>query len=225
MRLYLSSFRNGDHVDVLTDLASRGTTRAPRALVVANAIDAAHPDDRAVRVRDELDRLAEIGVEPSELDLRRYLGGAPDELGEAVAGCDLLWLRGGNAFVLRHALAVSGLDRLLPALLADDALVVGGYSAGPCVLGPHLRGLEACDPPGEVDEVYGEAARFDGLGILPLPVVPHLDTPEHHESQVLEGVARRHHAAGVPYLGLRDGDVFVVDGEVSDGVIRSRRRC
>ena len=226
MRLYLSSFRVGDHPDVLRDLVSRATSGTPRALVVANAVDIVDPDERADRVAEELTRLEAVGFVATELDLRHHAGaaGVPAALEALVARHDLLWLRGGNVFVLRHLLAASGLDRLLPRLLAEDAIAVGGYSAGPCVLAAHLRGLEACDPPEEVSRLHGEPARYDGLGVLPAPVVPHLDTPDHHESAVLERVAARHRASGTDFLGLRDGDVFVVDGAVSDGRVLPRRR-
>lgn len=225
MRLYLSSFRVGDHPDVLVELSRRGTTGRPRALVVTNATDAAEPAVRAERVAEELDRLTALGLAATELDLRTHRVDDDSTLSAALADCDLLWLRGGNVFLLRHAMATSGLDRLLPRLLADDALAVGGYSAGPCVLGADLSALAACDPPGEVTELYGVAARSDGLAVLPVPVVPHLDTPDHFESAVLEQVAEQHRAAGQEFLGLRDGDVYVVDGELSDGRVLPRRRA
>lgn len=224
MRLYLSSFRIGDHPDVLTRLAGRDTSGRPQALVVANAIDAADPADRAQRVGEELARLTALGLAAAELDLRNHRADDDSALTAALSACDLLWLRGGNVFLLRHAMATSGLDRLVPELLADDALVVGGYSAGPCVLGSDLSALAACDPPGEVTELYGVPARSDGLAVLPVPVVPHLDTPDHFESAVLEQVAERHRAAGQEFLGLRDGDVYVVDGALSVGRVLPRRR-
>ena len=43
-------------------------------------------------------------------------------------------------FMLRYALYRSGADAVFRELLAADALVYAGYSAGPCVLSPSLRG-------------------------------------------------------------------------------------
>jgi hypothetical protein len=47
--------------------------------------------------------------------------------------------------VLRHALAQSGADYALVKLLDEDAIVYAGYSAGPCVLSPNLKGFELVD--------------------------------------------------------------------------------
>ncbi len=70
MRMYLSSFRLGSDPDVFVRLM--GGRR--RVLVIANGLDGDDPDTRAERVRDELRRLQEIGMEAEELDLRDYVG-------------------------------------------------------------------------------------------------------------------------------------------------------
>ncbi|MGH3357410.1 MAG: Type 1 glutamine amidotransferase-like domain-containing protein [Nocardioidaceae bacterium] len=119
------------------------------------------------------------------------------------------------------ALAASGADAVVVRLLREDALVYAGYSAGPCVLAPSLRGLEDCDPVADVRRVYGIDARYDGLGVLPYAIVPHLDTPDHPESAVLGRVAARYDADGTPYRGLRDGEALVLDG--GDGYVVGRR--
>jgi len=200
--------------------------------MVSAAIDGIPAGDRDARVGEELDRLTGTGLAATELDLRESLFRLPEPtvgpnqaLREAVAGADLLWLRGGNVFALRHALAVTGLDQLLLEVLADDSAVVGGYSAGPCVLGTHLRGLDACDDATEVPRRFGVPARFDGLGVLDRPVVPHLDSPDHFESAVLERVAERHRTAGEEFIGLRDGDVLVTDGPIATARLLPRKAC
>ena len=103
------------------------------------------------------------------------------------------------------------MDSLIVDALHDDQFVYAGFSAGACVLAPSLSGLEACDPIEDCVANY-EQVRFDGLGVLDRPVVPHLDSPEHAESEVLRGVAERYSAAGEPFWPLRDGQVLVVNG-------------
>lgn len=134
MRLYLSSFRMGDHPEHLLDLAMRSSGRpSRRAVVIANAMDDAPPDVRRAGVEQELAALAGLGLEAAELDLRGYFG--PRQLlRRDLAGTGVAWLRGGNAFVLRYALARSGADAVLAGLLAADALVYAGYSAGSCAV-------------------------------------------------------------------------------------------
>ncbi|MCF2527803.1 Type 1 glutamine amidotransferase-like domain-containing protein [Yinghuangia soli] len=174
--------------------------------------------ERAAGVVREVDALGALGFAAEESDLREYFGAEAGVLAEVFGEADLLWLRGGNAFVLRAALALSGADAVLAGLLREDAVAYGGYSAGGCVLAPSLRGLEACDDPAEVGRAYGRPAVWDGLGLLPYAFVPHVDSPGHPESQVLGEVAERYRADGTPYLALRDGQALVVDGELSEVV-------
>jgi dipeptidase E len=54
-----------------------------------------------------------------------------------------------------------------------------------------------------------------GLGVLDRPVVPHVDSPTHPESEALDEVSRRFQAAGTPHLRLRDGQALVVEGDHS----------
>ncbi|NYE68776.1 Type 1 glutamine amidotransferase-like domain-containing protein [Microlunatus parietis] len=206
MRLYLSSFRIGDHPEILIKLA--GDHR--RTAMIANAIDHLPAEVRTARVEEELGRLREVGLEPYELDLRRF-SGRPGSLREALDGVGIVWLRGGNVFVLRHRLAESGFDQLLLEVLGADRYVVGGYSAGVCVLGTTLAGLEACDPLADLEQVApGAEPVIDGLGILDGTVVPHLDSPEHPESAVLTSVADELRGAGRTLIELRDGDVLLI---------------
>lgn len=204
MRLYLSSFRMGDPPWPDRLRAMTGGD-APTAAVVANGVDNADPDVRRAGVERELTALAALGFRPYEIDLR-----APGAA-EGLAEPDLLWVRGGNVFVLRAAIARAGADDVLTDLITEDRFVYGGYSAGVCLLAPSLRGLEHCDDADAVEATYGEPARFDGLGILDRAVVPHLRSPGHPETALLQEVADAYDRDGVPYLGLADGEVVVID--------------
>ena len=207
MRLYLSSFRLGDHPEHLVALVDRGRPAA----VVANAMDDEPAEDRAAGVRREVDALATLGLDAEELDLRTYVD-RRERLAGDLRGYGLVWVRGGNVFVLRYALAASGADRVLAELLGKDAFVYGGYSAGPCVLGPTLRGLELVDDPEAVTSIYGEPPMWDGLCVLGYVIVPHVDSPGHPETDRCAAVAARLRAESVPHRTLRDGQAIVVDG-------------
>lgn len=95
----------------------------------------------------------------------------------------------------------------------EAALVYGGYSAGPCVLGPTIRGFSATDDPTVVTEVYGAAPMWAGLGIVDFVVVPHVDSPGHPESERLSDLAATFHASGVRHRSLCDGQVLIIDGD------------
>jgi dipeptidase E len=201
MKLYLSSFRLGDHPERLMALLPP----AGRVAVICNSLDAEDPAVRREKVQAEITWLNELGLRPAELDLRDVTG---EDLRARLTSYDGVWVRGGNVFVLRAAMALSGADKILPDLIRDEQLVYAGYSAGPCVLAPSLRGLELCD---EAEAVDGEII-WDGLGLLDHAIVPHLDSPGHPETELLEKVAELYERTGVPHLKLRDGQALVING-------------
>jgi dipeptidase E len=211
VRLYLSSFRIGDHPDRLVALARGQLTAA----VIANACDGFAPPDRSASVSLELRALGDLGFDGHEVDLRTFAGRGK-ALRAELAAVGVVWVRGGNVFTLRQAIWRAQGDGVLSELVTADAVAYAGYSAGACVLAPSLAGLERCDDADEVRRLYGEQARFDGLGLLDRAVVPHLATPAHPESAVLEQVASSYRRDGVPYVGLRDGQVYLVDGELAE---------
>ncbi len=197
MRLYLSSFGIGAHSDRLLQLAGTGRKLA----LIPNALD--HSQDaarRAAGLQRDLDELQAIGFTPTEVDLRRP--GAAERL----AGFDVVWVRGGNTFVLRRALANSAADVVLTRLIREDAVVYGSYSAGGCVLAPDLHGLERVDDPDAVAEPI-----WNGLDILDRPFVPHVQSPGHPETADSDELTAAYRAAGRAHWALRDGDVLVVE--------------
>ncbi|MEV6010561.1 Type 1 glutamine amidotransferase-like domain-containing protein [Streptomyces sp. NPDC051976] len=210
MRLYLSSFRLGDHPERL--LALLREPGPARTAVIANAMDDQPADIRAAGVAREVTALRELGLDPVELDLRAYYDRPAADLAGALAPFPSVWLRGGNVFMLRYALARSGADAALLELLRQDALVYAGYSAGACVLAPSLRGLEHCDDSEAVPRTHGDPVVWDGLGVLDYAVVPHVDSPGHPESAALDAVAATYRANGTAHRALRDGQAIVVDG-------------
>lgn len=161
----------------------------------------------------ELEALTALGFEAEELDLRRYFGDA--EVRDALEGYDLLWVRGGDVFTLRYSLATSGADEAIIALLREDAVVYGGYSAGPCVLAPNLAGLENVDHPEYVKLLYGAEPLMSGLGVLDYCIVPHVSSPGHPETTACDLLAERYREAGTPHRTLRDGEVLIIDGDSS----------
>lgn len=195
MRLYLSSFRLGDHPHLLLELA--GGRR--RAAVIANAIDFVSDDVRRAGVERELIALRDLGFDPKEVDLRQ-----PSSAHE-LARADLVWVRGGNAFVLRRALADSGIEQMLVERIRQDDVVYAGYSAGPAVLAPDLRGLERVDDITAVAEPI-----WEGLGLLDRPFVPHVDSPGHPETYKCDRLDAELTRSGTPHWALRDGDVLLV---------------
>ena len=209
MRLYLSSFRMGDHPECLAALAGES---GRGAVVIANALDDTPAGVRRAGVADELAGLARLGFDAAELDLRDYFGRGPG-LRHDLAGTGLAWLRGGNVFLLRYALSRSGADVIFRDLLAADALVYAGYSAGACVLSPSLRGLELVDDADAVTRAYGSPPPWDGLAVLGEAFVPHYRSPGHPETAAIERVVTRYRAEGIAFRTLHDGQALLVNGQ------------
>lgn len=179
-----------------------------------NAADMEDGPGRADRLQGELAALRELGLEPEELDLRGFFPPTPPgELARALAGTGLLWVRGGNSFVLRRAMRLSGADRLLVDLLRRDALAYGGYSAGVVMLIPSLRGIELVDDVTAVGAGYppGDPV-WEGLGLLPYAVAPHYRS-DNPESPVIERLVEHYVERHVLFRALRDGQVILVDGD------------
>ncbi|MEU9192686.1 Type 1 glutamine amidotransferase-like domain-containing protein [Streptomyces hundungensis] len=153
--------------------------------------------------------LQDRGYRTTEVDLRDHFDD-PSGLAERLSECGVVWVHGGNPFVLRLAMALSGADDILTGLLRRDAVVYAGWSAGACVLSPALRGLELVDDPADTVTAYGRPARWEGLGLLGFGFIPHYRSPI-PESELIERVVERYEREGVPYRALRDGEVVIVD--------------
>jgi dipeptidase E len=207
MRMYLSSFRVGDRVAELPSLVGGGH----HAAIIGNALDGEDRDRRRAGVELESAALAEAGLTSEEIDLRDYFDDSL-EVEARLRNFDLLWLRGGNVFMLRYALHRARADRAIQRLLVRDEVAYGGYSAGACVLGPTIRGFERTDDPSIVERVYGQPPIWVGLGVVPYVVVPHVDSPVHPASVALSGPAEHYEAVGVAVRRLRDGEVLIIGG-------------
>ena len=213
MRLYLSSYRLGDSAGALLALVGNGA----RAAIVSNALDYVPAATRAAyraEISDPIADFAALGIYAQDLDLKEYFG-ATDRLENALRGVDLVWAMGGNTFILRRAMAQSGFDTVITELLARDVIVYGGFSAGAVVASPSLNGIELMDDPNEIPAGYDPAVVWDGLSLVDYAIVPHFDSP-HPESVAARAVANQHARRKTPFRALRDGEVIVHIGKISD---------
>lgn len=210
MRLYLSSYRFGSAVDRLVGLVPAGA----RVAVVSNALDLVPDESRrayARNVHDPLADLADLGFSPFDLDLRRWFGDAAG-LERELQDVGMVWAVGGNTFLLRRAMAQSGLDGVLQRRLAEDSLAYGGWSAGACVAGSSLRGVDLMDAPDEVADSYDPAPIYDGLGLVDFVIVPHFGS-DHPEADAARLSAAWLAQQGVAHRTLRDGEAIVRAGD------------
>ncbi|MFD6880242.1 Type 1 glutamine amidotransferase-like domain-containing protein [Streptomyces sp. NPDC054904] len=210
MRLYLSSFRIGNRPEELLRLLGNG---GRRTALILNADDYKDAEGRAASLQRELDELTGIGLDPFEVDLREYFG-RPEELEKVLSPADAVYVRGGSVFVLQRAFQASGADRILKRLIQEDAVVYAGYSAGPCMLGPDLRGIQGdVDNPELVPSGYeGTTMGWECLGLVPFAIAPH-HRSDHPESEEIDRLVEYYIEHHVPFVALRDGQAIVVDGD------------
>lgn len=220
MRLYLSSYRIGDRAGSLLALLSDGR----RAAIIENALDNISPAARELYRTEAYDPVAELGslgIAASPLDLRQYFGD-PEGLRARLSQFDLVWVTGGNAFVLRRAMKQSGFDDVIVDLLDHDRIVYGGFSAGAVVAAPSLEGIHLMDDPDEAPPGYDRAPVWDGLGLIDHAIVPHYRSP-HSESAAAERAVRHLCGRGLRYRALRDGEVIVWTEDRLASVAPARR--
>jgi dipeptidase E len=203
MQLYLSSFEFGFQPRWLRDFAG---TRTKVGLIL-NALDYTHASREKFHVSQST-MLESLGFSVSEIDLRHYFG-EPEKLDHALRALEMLWVNGGNTFILRRALRQSGFDVVGPPLISSEKLFYGGFSAGCAVLHNDLRGIEFSDDPKLTPPLYQPETIWEGLGMIPFSVAVHFQS-DHPESDATDREIAYYQTHNRPYETLRDGEVLIV---------------
>jgi dipeptidase E len=212
MRLFLSSQDLGKHAD----LAARMAGENKRAAYVRNSQDHLPPEERNRSTSEKKKMFEQAGFEFEEVDLRNYFGKTTG-LEKKLEGFGSIWCAGGNTFVLRRALAASGLDSLLIKWLKEDKIFYGGWSAGSCVAAHSLKGAEIGDWPNSdiVPEKYPvKETIWEGLGLVPFMIVPHCDQ-DWYKGEAKQTITY-FKKYKLPYKALNDGEVVIVDGDKTE---------
>ncbi|MEX2006600.1 MAG: Type 1 glutamine amidotransferase-like domain-containing protein [Candidatus Saccharimonadales bacterium] len=207
MRLFLSSEDFGIHPEALLDLVGQ----APNTVaVINNAKDGLSKIERDQNTKERITEFAHIGLLAKQLDLRKYFGKA-NKLAAELKKYKLIWVSGGNTFILRRAMAASGFDSIIKKFLTEDELVYGGSSAGAICATPSLHGTELGDNPKEVPEGYPSEIIWEGLSLVDFYIVPHYKSDWFGAEA--EAMVRYMEMHELPHRALMDGQVIVVDGE------------
>jgi dipeptidase E len=207
MKFYLSSFKLGDNPKELVRMIV-----PPKGIgYVPNAGDYTSADiklENAVN-NSGMAELRNLGLEVQLLDLKDYFG-KTDELRKKINELQALFVRGGNTFVLRQAMRLSGFDIIFRELLKWDNFVYAGYSAGICVLAPDLKALQLVDDP--TDKPYRELQDtiWEGLGFLNYIILPHYKS-NHPESAAVDKLVEYCQMNGIPFKTLKDGEVIIIE--------------
>jgi dipeptidase E len=207
MKLYLSSYKLGDETETLKKWLAFGDGRVG---YIPDAFDfiGMPPENRVKHMDFDMNELKALGLSVEVLDLRDYFG-KKEALREKLAELDGLWVSGGNTFVLRQAMRLSGFDELVGELAKRKDFVYGGYSAACCVLSPTLKGLQIVDDPNNHPYEGLKETIWEGLGLIDYAFLPHFDS-DHPESEDIDKEVAYCTENGIPFKTVRDGEVILV---------------
>lgn len=141
------------------------------------------------------------------VNLKNYFG-KQSKLKNKLTELEAVFISGGNVFVLRQAMKLSGLDEILKDFLNTNFLYAG-YSAAGCILSPNLKGMELVDP---LDTPYDEQKEilWDGLGLIDFHFIPHWNS-NHPESVNINKVINYCKKNKITYKTIRDGEVIIIE--------------
>ena len=206
MKLYLSSYQ------VPNTAAMIGLVGKPfsnmKIGLVSNAKDYYIERARKIKVENEIEYFRSLGVQKlTEIDLRDYNNS--EEITERIKDMDLVWVMGGNTFMLRYEMKRSGFDSAVREAIAEG-VVYGGNSAGAVVAGNSLKGIEHGD-----ESAFAEEVHWDGLNLTDHFILPHVGNNMYDK---LSEQAREAHKDDDTIIELQDNQALVINGKVEKKV-------
>jgi len=207
MKFYLSSYRLGDKATEIIRLMPENKTIG----YIPNACDYTKVD---VDKKDKTDKeniadLEKLGLSVEILDLKNYFNKI-DKLRDRINKLGGVFIRGGNTFILRQAMKLSGFDIIFNELLRRDDFLYAGYSAGICILAKSLESLKIVDDPTDMPYPELKETIWEGLGFLDYMIEPHYDS-NHPESADVQKEIEYCIKNKILFKALRDGEVIIIE--------------
>lgn len=203
MKFYLSSYKLGKETEKLKELAN-----GKKIGFIPNSLDYVEPEARQESNEKNMKELSDLGIDIEMLDLKNYFG-KKEKLEKSIDKLGGVWVRGGNTFVLRQAMKLSGFDDIIKNIDRKDFLY-GGYSAGICILAPNLKALQQVDKPNIMPYEKSKEIIWNGLGILNYLILPHYKS-NHPESAYIDKEVELCKKKNIPFKTLRDGEVIIIE--------------
>ena len=206
MKFYLSSNRLGNQTELLKSLIPQ-----KKIGYIPNALDFSNPDLKKIKshiVRD-MDDLKEIGLTVDFINLQEYFN-KQEELKKILDKLGAIFISGGNTFILRQAMKLSGLDLILKEKWdQQDSFLYAGYSAAGCVLSPSLTPYQIVDDPSETPYQDIKETLWEGLNFIDFAFMPHFNS-DHEESDGIKREIEYCKKNNLPYKTLVDGEVIII---------------
>ncbi|OGK18995.1 hypothetical protein A3D80_03595 [Candidatus Roizmanbacteria bacterium RIFCSPHIGHO2_02_FULL_40_13b] len=206
MKFYLSSYKLGNQTEKLKQLIPHN-----KIGYIPNARDysTADPERRKESVEANIQSLKELGIECELLDLKDYFSN-PESLKEKLQALGAVFIGGGNVFVLRQAMKLSGFDKIMKEFKDSTDFLYAGYSAAGCVLSPKLDAYQIVDDATDTPYPQSKEVIWEGLGLIEYAFLPHYDS-NHPESEAIDKELEYCKQNNIPYKTLRDGEVIIIE--------------
>lgn len=203
MLLYLSSYKLGNKKKELKKWITENNNKI---CLIPNSKDFSlgNYEDRP-SIQFDIQELTELGFNVTIVSLKDYFG-KKKELFEKLKEFNAFYVIGGNVFILRQAMYLSGFDEYLEAIKNNKNYLYAGYSAGICVLAKDLHGLDVCDNP--TINPYGIDTMWNGLGYFDYIFLPHYKS-DHKETKLIDDSVDYCNINNIKYKTLHDGDVII----------------
>lgn len=207
MKFYLSSYKLGNETDKLKELIpkeNKKTAYIPNALDFSDDEERRRSDNQA-----DIEQLKKMNLDVEIVDLRDYFNNQ-DKLEKKLNEFGVIWVRGGNVFVLRQAIRLSGFDAYFYKSVKKADLLYGGYSAGICILAPTLKGLDIMDDSSIKPYPNCQEVIWSGLEFLNYTIIPHYKS-HHPDSKNAQKAAKFMMENKIPFKTLKDGEVIIIE--------------
>jgi dipeptidase E len=211
MRFYLSSYEFGhDFIDFKKLLPlNLKLAYIPNAMDAYNDVLTRARDVEAISQMKQKFTEEGLEIEIELIDLRNFFDNSV-ELEIKLSNFGIIWVRGGNVYVLQKAIEKSGFDKIIRRWYQEEKnLLYAGYSAGICILAKNLEGIHLMD---DLDQTfYGELNPVtEGIGILDYLIIPHYKSPGHPETELADICIEYMKNHKLPYKVLKDGEVIII---------------
>jgi dipeptidase E len=203
MRLFLSSYRAGNYSDKLVELLGKKAKIA----VITNAKDYKSHIERDESVAEVMSFLKSLSFKSTEIDLRDYFARA-DFSEKFLKKYQVVWVAGGNTFILRRALKQSGASKVLGNMVRKNEIIYAGESAGAILATPTLTGVEFGDDPNIIPEGYDKETIWSGLNLITYHIVPHYKLEWEGAEDMVKELQKRN----LEYKTLTDSQAIIING-------------
>lgn len=158
--------------NVLSKIAS-SLPNPPKEFSVAFIPTAADPYETSGWVKQDRDKLMELGFKVFDFDLKNKNG---YEVMRILTTANIIFVAGGNTFYLLEQVKKSGFDKAVKILIGQGIIYIGS-SAGSVIAGPSIEPMKCYDDP-----LAETMDSLDALNLVDFVVLPHANQEKYKTS-------------------------------------------